>query len=103
MPSAPLVPRVAKLVVALAALATCAAVLLGAVVGGEDEAAQRASHSPVGQARAAGKPVVLAFAGDVHFESTIGAELRSSPTLSSPRSHRSSSRRTSPSSISKPP
>jgi hypothetical protein len=81
MPSASLVPRVAKLGLALAALVSSAAVLLGAVVGGEDEAVQQASRAPAGHTRADGEPVVLGFAGDVHFESTIGTELRSGPRL----------------------
>ena len=75
-----LVPRIAKLILALAALALSASVLIGAVVGGEDEAALRASRAADVGARPS-KPVVLAFGGDVHFESTIGAELRSSPSL----------------------
>jgi poly-gamma-glutamate capsule biosynthesis protein CapA/YwtB (metallophosphatase superfamily) len=74
------VSRIAKLILALAALALCASVLIGAVVGGESEALPRASRAPGEATRPAGKPVVLAFAGDVHFESTIGAELRASPT-----------------------
>ena len=79
--SAPDDPRIAKLILALAALALSAAVLIGAVVGGEDEVAPQASRATAARARPAGKPVVLAFGGDVHFESTIGAELRSSPSL----------------------
>ena len=79
--SAPTVPRIAKLILALAALALSAAVLIGAVVGGEDEAAPQESRAAAAGARPAGKPVVLAFGGDVHFESAIGAELRSSPNL----------------------
>jgi poly-gamma-glutamate capsule biosynthesis protein CapA/YwtB (metallophosphatase superfamily) len=75
------VPRIAKLILALAALALSAAVLIGAVVGGEDEAAFQGPRATAKRARPAGKPVVLAFGGDVHFESTIGAELRSSPSL----------------------
>jgi poly-gamma-glutamate capsule biosynthesis protein CapA/YwtB (metallophosphatase superfamily) len=79
--AAPLVPRIAKLTLGLAALSLSAAVLIGAVVRGEDEAAPGASSTPRASTRPAGKPVVLAFGGDVHFESTIGAELRSSPSL----------------------
>ena len=45
------------------------AVLCAAVLGGG--AAQPSD--------AAGKPIVLAFAGDIHFEGTIGEELRASP------------------------
>jgi poly-gamma-glutamate capsule biosynthesis protein CapA/YwtB (metallophosphatase superfamily) len=74
------VSRIAKLSLALAALALCAGVLIGAVVGGENEALPRASRAPGESTRPAGKPAVLAFAGDVHFESTIGSELRASPT-----------------------
>jgi poly-gamma-glutamate capsule biosynthesis protein CapA/YwtB (metallophosphatase superfamily) len=75
------VSRIAKLILALAALALGAGVLIGSVVGGENEALPRTSRAPAGSTRPAGKPVVLAFAGDVHFESTIGAELRASPTV----------------------
>jgi poly-gamma-glutamate capsule biosynthesis protein CapA/YwtB (metallophosphatase superfamily) len=81
MPPALLVPRVAKLVLALAAVALSVAVLIGAVVDMEDDAAPQNPRASGTGTRADGKPVVLAFGGDVHFESTIGSELRSSPTL----------------------
>jgi poly-gamma-glutamate synthesis protein (capsule biosynthesis protein) len=40
---------------------------------------QPASATETGRLRATGKPVVLAFAGDVHFEDPIASELRSTP------------------------
>ncbi len=74
-------PRIAKLILALTALALSTAVLIGAVMDGEDEAGAQGSRAAAAGARPSGKPVVLAFGGDVHFESTIGAELRASPSL----------------------
>jgi poly-gamma-glutamate capsule biosynthesis protein CapA/YwtB (metallophosphatase superfamily) len=59
------VSRIAKLTAALAGLVLTGGVLVGAVLG-----------SPT---RPVGKPVVLAFGGDVHFEGTAGEELRSRP------------------------
>jgi poly-gamma-glutamate capsule biosynthesis protein CapA/YwtB (metallophosphatase superfamily) len=76
-----LVPRIAKLTLALAGLALTAGILVGAVVGGDERAAPVALAATHGAARPAGKPVVLAFGGDVHFESTIGSELRAAPSL----------------------
>jgi poly-gamma-glutamate capsule biosynthesis protein CapA/YwtB (metallophosphatase superfamily) len=61
------VSRIAKLTAALAGLVLTGGVLVGAVLG-----------SPT---RPAGKPVVLAFGGDVHFEGTAGEGLRSGPDL----------------------
>ena len=55
-------PRIAKLIVALAGLVL--------TVGASS-----------GTTQPTGKPVVLAFGGDVHFESNIGAELRSGPNV----------------------
>jgi poly-gamma-glutamate synthesis protein (capsule biosynthesis protein) len=77
--SRPLVPRIAKLILALASLALTAGVLAGAVPHGSGQAAVEA-RSGASEARRTDRPVVLAFGGDVHFESTIGAELRSAPS-----------------------
>ena len=55
-------PRIAKLIIALAGLVL--------TVGASS-----------GTTQPTGKPVVLAFGGDVHFESNIGAELRSGPNV----------------------
>ena len=74
-----LVRRIAKLTLALAALALTAGVLVGAVVDGPEQTAPEARAAAREAARPAGKPVVLAFGGDVHFESTIGSELRAAP------------------------
>jgi poly-gamma-glutamate capsule biosynthesis protein CapA/YwtB (metallophosphatase superfamily) len=68
------VPRIAKLA-ALLALAAAGAVLLVAAVDNGSGAAATTSSSK------AKEPVVLAFAGDVHFEGNAGAELASNPAL----------------------
>jgi poly-gamma-glutamate capsule biosynthesis protein CapA/YwtB (metallophosphatase superfamily) len=78
-PSRLLVPRIAKLILALVSLALAAAILVGAVVDGDGRAAPAAHAATREATRPAGKPVVLAFGGDVHFESTIGSELRAAP------------------------
>jgi poly-gamma-glutamate capsule biosynthesis protein CapA/YwtB (metallophosphatase superfamily) len=75
----PLVPRLAKLTLALVSLALATAILVGAVVDGDWHSAPEARAATREAARPAGKPVVLAFGGDVHFESTIGSELRAAP------------------------
>jgi capsule synthesis protein PGA_cap len=69
-----LVPRIAKLASALA-LAVAGVALIVIELGDEAAATGSATSS------AAGKPVVLAFGGDVHFEGTAGAELASNPAL----------------------
>ena len=74
-------PRIATLTLALATLALTAGVLVGAVFDGLEETAPEARAVSRAPARPAGKPVVLAFGGDVHFESTIGTELRAAPNL----------------------
>jgi poly-gamma-glutamate capsule biosynthesis protein CapA/YwtB (metallophosphatase superfamily) len=68
-----LVPRIAK-PGTLLALAAAGALLLVAMV--DDGSGAAATTSP----RAKGQ-VVLAFAGDVHFEGNAGAELASNPAL----------------------
>jgi poly-gamma-glutamate capsule biosynthesis protein CapA/YwtB (metallophosphatase superfamily) len=72
-----LVPQPRFRTVALAAIALLVAtvVLAGVVVdpgGGADTASKAA-------ARPAGKPVVLAFAGDVHFEGVLASKLATDP------------------------
>lgn len=62
-----LVSRIAKLTLALVVAASIAAVLVGAVVEGGSSVAPE------------GRPVVLAFAGDVHFEGVLGTKLASNP------------------------
>jgi poly-gamma-glutamate synthesis protein (capsule biosynthesis protein) len=75
-----LVPRIAKLTLALVVLSSTAAVSIGAVFRGE-EAASPKVRTALGPTLPVGKPVVLAFGGDVHFESTIETELRTAPNL----------------------
>jgi poly-gamma-glutamate synthesis protein (capsule biosynthesis protein) len=78
--SRPLVPRIAKLILALASLALTAGVLVGAMPNGSGQAAVEAGDSAREARGQTGQPVVLAFGGDVHFESTIEAELRAAPS-----------------------
>jgi poly-gamma-glutamate capsule biosynthesis protein CapA/YwtB (metallophosphatase superfamily) len=75
------VHRIVKLTLAVVAASLTVAVLVGAVFGRDD--ADRAQSGAVAtkQERPAGRPVVLAFAGDVHFEGPIGTELSSAPNL----------------------
>jgi poly-gamma-glutamate capsule biosynthesis protein CapA/YwtB (metallophosphatase superfamily) len=68
------VPPIAKLTALLTLAAAGAVLLVAAADNGSGEAATTASSEPKG-------PVVLAFAGDVHFEGTAGAELASNPAL----------------------
>ena len=75
-----IVHRTVKLTLAVVALLTVA-VLVGAVVRDGRTAATKTRVSAGYQARQAGRPVELAFGGDVHFEGAIGAELRSTPDL----------------------
>jgi poly-gamma-glutamate capsule biosynthesis protein CapA/YwtB (metallophosphatase superfamily) len=74
------VPRIAKLTLALLGLVLTAGILGGAVVDGADRADPEARAATREPTRPAGKPVVLAFGGDVHFESNIRAELRAGPS-----------------------
>jgi poly-gamma-glutamate capsule biosynthesis protein CapA/YwtB (metallophosphatase superfamily) len=67
-PPPPLVSRIAKLPLLVLALAAVAAAL-------------PSTSTPGPRSGASAKPVVLAFGGDVHFESTIGVELRAGPRL----------------------
>ena len=67
-------PRIAKLVALLALVAAGASLLVAAVDDGPGAAATTASAQAKG-------PVVLAFAGDIHFEGTAGAELASNPAV----------------------
>ena len=67
-PLPPLVSRIAKLSLLVGALAAVVAALPSTSMPGPGSGASA-------------KSVVLAFGGDVHFESTIGAELRARPSL----------------------
>jgi poly-gamma-glutamate capsule biosynthesis protein CapA/YwtB (metallophosphatase superfamily) len=68
------VPRIAKLAALLALAAAGSALLVAAVDNGSGAAATTSSSS-------AKEAVVLAFAGDVHFEGNAGTELASNPAL----------------------
>ncbi len=73
-------PRIAKLIVA----SVFALAAVGALVGvAFEKSAAATSSAPRRGAEATpqGKPVVLAFGGDVHFEDSVGDELRRSPNL----------------------
>ena len=57
------------------------AVLAGAMVGGEDAVAPAAPGQPTQTTpRPDGKPVVLAFGGDVHFEGVLESKLAADPS-----------------------
>ena len=68
--------RTVKLTLVVLVASLAVAVLVGAVVRDGQTAATKAAVSAGNQA---GRPVELAFGGDVHFEGTIGTELRSAP------------------------
>jgi poly-gamma-glutamate capsule biosynthesis protein CapA/YwtB (metallophosphatase superfamily) len=67
--------RFAKLALAAAAVALCAVVLVGAVVDSAGDAAPDAILTPAAPSRPDGRPVVLAFGGDVHFEGVLASKL----------------------------
>jgi len=69
------VPKFAKLSLVVAALAVSVAALLGAVVTAAGEASPTA-RGPLGS----GRPVVLAFGGDVHFEGILETKLAAKPS-----------------------
>jgi poly-gamma-glutamate capsule biosynthesis protein CapA/YwtB (metallophosphatase superfamily) len=70
-PSVPLlVPRIAKLSLVLVALAAPLATVFGGLVAGRGEASSTGRD-----ALESGRPVVLAFGGDVHFEGVLKAKL----------------------------
>ena len=77
------VHRIVKLTLAVVAASLTVAVLVGAVFGRDDVDGAQSGAAATKQERPAGRPVELAFAGDVHFEGAIGAELRPRPTSSS--------------------
>jgi len=69
------VPRFAKLSLAVVASGLTVAVLAGAMLSAGDEAAPRTDQLPRVDAKPEGKPVVLAFGGDVHFEGVLASKL----------------------------
>jgi len=70
-----LVPKFANLSPVVAAVAASVAALLGAVVAAAGETSP-AARGPLGS----GKPVVLAFGGDVHFERILETKLAAKPS-----------------------
>ena len=68
-------PRFAKLALAVVASGLTVVVLAGAVLSAGNESAPRGDQIPRGAARPEGKPVVLAFGGDVHFEGVLESRL----------------------------
>jgi len=68
------VPRIAKLVTLLALAAAGVVLLVAAVDNGSGAAATTSASQAKG-------PMVLAFAGDVHFEGNAGVELAANPAL----------------------
>ena len=70
LPVVLLVPRIAKLSLVLVAVAAALATILGGLVAGRGEAASTGRNALGG-----GRPVVLAFGGDVHFEGGLKAKL----------------------------
>ena len=73
--------RRAKLGLAALLSGLTVAVLAGAMVGGEDTVAPAAPGQPTQTTpRPDGKPVVLAFGGDVHFEGVLESKLAADPS-----------------------
>ena len=73
--------RRAKLGLAALLSGLTVAVLAGAMVGGEDAVAPAAPGQPTQTTpRPDGKPVVLAFGGDVHFEGVLESKLAADPS-----------------------
>jgi poly-gamma-glutamate synthesis protein (capsule biosynthesis protein) len=69
------VPRLAKLSPAVAALAGCAAALLGGLTA-SGSGASPSARGPLGSEN----PVAFAFGGDVHFEGIVAAKLAAAPS-----------------------
>jgi poly-gamma-glutamate synthesis protein (capsule biosynthesis protein) len=70
LPVLHLVPRIAKLSLVLVVLAASLATAFGGLVAGRGEASSTGRNALGG-----GRPVVLAFGGDVHFEGVLKAKL----------------------------
>jgi poly-gamma-glutamate capsule biosynthesis protein CapA/YwtB (metallophosphatase superfamily) len=69
------VPRIAKLILAAVSALVGVTVLISAVVAGAAGTTPGAARTPAATARPEGKPVVLAFGGDVHFEGALASKL----------------------------
>ena len=74
------VHRTVKLTL-LVVIASLTVAAVGAFARDGETVATKPRASVSNRARHAGRPVELAFGGDVHFEGAIGAELRSTPDL----------------------
>ncbi len=72
---ASLVPRIAKLILAAVSTLVSVTVLVSTVVDGAAGTTPEAARTPAATARPEGKPVVLAFGGDVHFEGVLATKL----------------------------
>jgi poly-gamma-glutamate capsule biosynthesis protein CapA/YwtB (metallophosphatase superfamily) len=72
--------RPAKLALAAVLLGLTVAVLAGAVVDGADRAVATPGASVHAGPKPSGKPVVLAFGGDVHFEGILASKLATNPS-----------------------
>ena len=68
-------PRFAKLALAVVASGLTVAVLAGAVLSAGDENAPQRDRARSRGSKPEGKPVVLAFGGDVHFEGVLESRL----------------------------
>jgi poly-gamma-glutamate synthesis protein (capsule biosynthesis protein) len=68
-------PRIAKLILAAVSALVGVTVLISAVVAGAAGTTPGAARTPAATARPEGKPVVLAFGGDVHFEGALASKL----------------------------
>jgi Bacterial capsule synthesis protein PGA_cap len=72
----PLVTLLTRLALPVGALLFAALALLLALGGGDGEASSAQARGPLGS----GKPVVLAFGGDIHFEGVLEGRLAESPS-----------------------
>ena len=74
-PWPPLVPRIAKLTLAAVSALVGVTVLVSAVVAGTAGTTPGPARTPAAATGPEGKPVVLAFGGDVHFEGALASKL----------------------------
>lgn len=68
-------PRIAKLTLAAVSALVGVTVLVSAVVAGAAGTTPGAARTPSAATGSEGKPVVLAFGGDVHFEGALASKL----------------------------
>jgi poly-gamma-glutamate synthesis protein (capsule biosynthesis protein) len=74
------VVRPAKLALAAVLVGLTVAVLAGALIDDDDRAAATPGTSVQTDPKPSGKPVVLAFGGDVHFEGILESKLAADPS-----------------------